>query len=71
MYELYRVEDVIFGFNSQVGWLFGFYGISTFVGYLTPMKIVLFQTIQFRISAQFKCKYSLIVKNISISSYLV
>ena len=30
------------------------------------MKIVLFQTI----STQFKCKYSLIAKNISISSYL-
>ena len=26
------------------------------------MKIVLFQTIQFRISTDFKCKYSLIVK---------
>ena len=26
------------------------------------MKIVLFQTIQFRISTQFKCKYSLSVK---------
>ena len=26
------------------------------------MKIVLFQTIQFRISTQFKCKYNLIVK---------
>ena len=33
------------------------------------MKIVLFQTIQLSISTQFKCKYSLIVKNISISSY--
>ena len=33
------------------------------------MKIVLFQTIQFSISTQFKCKYSLIVKNISIPSY--
>ena len=32
------------------------------------MKIVLFQTIQFRISTQFECKYSLIVKNISISA---
>ena len=32
------------------------------------MKIVLFQTILFRISMQFKCKYSLIVKNISISN---
>ena len=27
------------------------------------MKIVIFQTIQFRISTQFKCKYSLIMKN--------
>ena len=35
------------------------------------MQIVLFQTIQFWISAQFKCKKSLIVKNISISSYSV
>ena len=35
------------------------------------MKIVLFQTIQFSISTQFKCKYSLIVKNIFISSYSV
>ena len=32
------------------------------------MKIVLFQTIQFRISTQFKFKYSLMVKNISILS---
>ena len=35
------------------------------------MKIVLFQTIRFNISTQFKCKYSLIVKNIYISSYSV
>ena len=34
-------------------------------------KIALFHTIQFRISTQFKCKYNLIVKNISISSYSV
>ena len=32
---------------------------------------VLFQTIQFSINTLFKCKYSLIVKNISISSYSV
>ena len=32
------------------------------------MKIALFQTIQFRISMQFKYKYSLIVKNISNSA---
>ena len=35
------------------------------------MKIVLFQTIQFRISAKFKYKCGLIVKNISISNYSV
>ena len=35
------------------------------------MKIVLFQTIQFSIIMQFRCKYSLIVKNIAISSYSV
>ena len=35
------------------------------------MKIVLFQTIQSMIITQFKFKYSLIVKNIFISSYLV
>ena len=35
------------------------------------MKIVLFQTIQFNLSTQFKCKYSLIAKNISTSSYSV
>ena len=35
------------------------------------MKIVLFQTIQFRKSTQLKCKFTQIVKNISISSYSV
>ena len=34
-------------------------------------KTILFQTIEFSISTQFKCKYSLIGKNISISSYSV
>ena len=34
-------------------------------------KIVQFQTIQFNKSMQFKYTYSLIVKNISISSYSV
>ena len=34
-------------------------------------KIVPFQIIQFSISMQFKCKYGLFVKNISISSYSV
>ena len=35
------------------------------------MRIILFQTIQFSISTQFNYKHSLIVKNISISSYSV
>ena len=34
-------------------------------------KSVQFQTIQFSISTQFKCKFGLIVKNISISIYSV
>ena len=34
-------------------------------------KIVQFKTIQFSKSTHFKCKFSLIVKNISISSYSV
>ena len=55
------------------GWSVGFYGISTFCRLFNTksnfMKIVLFQTIQFSISTQFKCKYSLIVKNISGSSH--
>ena len=34
-------------------------------------KTVTFQTIQFSISTQFQCKYGLIVKHISISSYSV
>ena len=58
-----------FIFYWLFGWLVGFYGISTFVGYLTPnpifMQIVLFQTIQFSMSTQFNCQ------NISISSYSV
>ena len=56
---------------SMVGWLFGFYGISTFVGYLTPnrflcKKSILFQIILFSMSTQFNFQ-----KNISISNYSV
>ena len=50
-----------------VGWLVGFYGISIFVGYLTPNP--------FYVNNQFYLKqfslarlHSLIVKNISISN---
>ena len=42
-------------------WFGGFYGISTFVGYLTPnpflcKQSVLFKTIQFIISTHFNCQ---------------
>ena len=45
------------------------FGVST----VSMSKIVQFKTIQFSISMQFKCKYSLIVKKKknSISSYSV
>ena len=33
------------------------------------MKVVLFQTIQFRISTQFKCKYGLIVKTFLFQAF--
>ena len=41
------------------------------VSTVSMSKTFLFQIIQFSISTQFKCKYSLIVKNIPISSYSV
>ena len=63
-----HLTDNTFFLVQIVGWLFEFYGISTFVAKFIFMKIVLFETIQFRISTQFKCKYSLIVESISISS---
>ena len=44
--------------KHNVGWLFGFYGVSIFLGYLTPDLFlykwaVLFQTIQFSMSTEF------------------
>ena len=41
------------------------------VSTVSMSKTVQFKTIQFSISTQFKCKYSLILKNNSISSYSV
>ena len=41
------------------------------VSTVSMSKTVPFQTTPFSISTQFKCKYSLIVRNISISSYSV
>ena len=44
-----------------------YYTIQLSVSTVSMSKTVPFQIIQFSISSQFKCKYSLIVKNISIS----
>ena len=41
------------------------------VSTVSMSKTVQFQTIQFSMSMQFKCKYSSIVKNIFISTYSV
>ena len=51
--------------------LVGFYGISTFVGYLIPYSFlykstVLIQTIQFSISTQFICQKPLYFKLFSL-----
>ena len=45
--------------------------IQLSVSTVSISKTVQFQIIQFSISTQFKYKYSLIMKNISISSYSV
>ena len=44
---------------------------TDFVYTLLNFKAVLYLWIQFKICMQFKCKYGLIVKNMSISSYSV
>ena len=41
------------------------------VSTVSMSKTVQFQITQFSMNTQFKCKYSLVVKNISISSYSV
>ena len=48
-----------------------FITIQPSVNTVSMSKTVLFEIIQFIISTQFKCKYGLIVKNISISIYSV
>ena len=52
------------------GWLFGFYGISTFVGYLMPKDFYTNNQFYFQ-QLSLAWVHSLIVKNISISSYLI
>ena len=58
--SVYSTAPADWARETQVGWMFGFYGISTFVGYLTGnpffMQIVLFQTIQFSMSTEFNCQ---------------
>ena len=60
-------------FNLKIFCLFKqlYIRIQFSVSTVSMSKTVQFQTIQFSISTQFKCKYSLIVKNISISIYSV
>ena len=57
--------------TSGCCWSFGFYGISTFVGYLPPnlflyKQSVLFQTIQFSPSTQFNCQKHFYFKLLSL-----
>ena len=63
-------------FNSQKHFYFKLFKqlyitIQFSVRAVSMSKTVQFQTIQFSISTQFKCKHGSIVKNISISSYSV
>ena len=56
---------------NVVSWLFGFYGISTLVGYLMPYPFlyklsVLFQTIQFSMSSQFNYQKPFYLKIFSL-----
>ena len=56
-------------FQWLVGWLVEFYGMSTFVGYLTPNPFLCREFYLKNFSLAWV--HSLIVKNISISSYSV
>ena len=63
------VKNISISSNSVYSELIQFSISTDFVYTQLNVKTVPFQTIQFSIRMQFKCKYSLIVKNISISSY--
>ena len=63
------------GLSQLVSWLVGFYGISTFLGYLMPNPFlykysVLFQTIQFSMSTQFNCQKHFYLKLFSLFKQL-
>ena len=58
------------------GWLFVFYGISTFIGYLMPnqflyQQTVLFQTIQLSMNTQFNCQKRFYFKLFSLVKELI
>ena len=58
-------------FSWLIGWLVWFYGISNYVGYLTPNPFlyeesVLFQTIQFSMSTQFNCQKRFYLEQFSL-----
>ena len=70
---IYREREREREWEREVGWLFGFYGISTFVGlfnYIMPNPFLNKNQFYFK---QFNLAWvnSLIIKNISISSYSV
>ena len=66
-----RSGNTWFCLQLMIGWLCGFYGISTSVGYLMPNPFlyestVLFQTIQFGVSTQFNCQKHYYFKQFSL-----
>ena len=57
--------------EDKVIWFVGFYGISTFIGYLMPNPFlykssVIFQTIQFNMSKQLNCQKNFYFKLFSL-----
>ena len=55
----------------EVGWLFGFYGISTFGGHLMANTVLyrqfIFHTIQFSMSTKFTCQKTFLFQTIQFS----
>ena len=70
--EFILVLMLWFAYKKNIGWLVGFYSISTIVGYLKPNPFlnklsVLFQTIQFSMSTQFNYQKHFYFKQLSIT----
>ena len=73
MKTIYRKESGQKGW--LVAWLVGFYGISTFVGYLTPnpflcKKLDPFKRIQFSVNTEFNCQNHFYFKLLSLFKQL-